>query len=40
MVDYTFTEDQELFRESMREFCAQEIAPKMELLEGAEEMPM
>jgi len=40
VVDYTFTEDQELFRESMKEFCAQQIIPKLELLEGAEEMPM
>jgi len=40
MVDYTFTEEQELFRESLKEFCAKEIIPKTELLEGAKEMPM
>lgn len=40
MVDYTFTEEQELFRESMREFCTKDIVPKVELLEGAKEMPM
>ncbi len=39
MVDYSFTEEQELFRESMREFCAREITPKAEMLEQAKEMP-
>jgi len=28
MVDYGFTEEQELFRESLREYCAREIVPK------------
>ncbi len=40
MVDYTFTEEQEFFREALKEFCAKEIVPKVELLEGATEMPM
>ena len=39
MVDYTFTEEQELFRESIKEFCASEIIPKTEKLEGARQMP-
>ena len=39
MVDYRFNEEQELFRESIKEFCASEIAPKTEKLEGARQMP-
>ena len=39
MVDYSFTEEQELFRESLREFCAKEIIPRTEKLEQAKEMP-
>jgi len=39
MVDYNFTEEQELFRESMKEFCAREIVPRTEKLEHAKEMP-
>jgi len=39
MVDYNFTEEQELFRESLKEFCAKEIAPRSEGLEGKHEMP-
>jgi acyl-CoA dehydrogenase len=39
MVDYKFSEEQELFRESIKEFCASEIAPKTEKLEGARKMP-
>jgi acyl-CoA dehydrogenase len=39
MVDYTFTEEQELFRESLREFCAREITPRAEMLESASEIP-
>jgi acyl-CoA dehydrogenase len=39
MVDYNFSEEQELFRESMKEFCASEIVPKTEKLEGARQMP-
>ncbi len=39
MVDYEFTEEQELFRESLREFCAREITPKLEKLETASEIP-
>jgi acyl-CoA dehydrogenase len=39
MVDYNFSEEQELFRESMKEFCASEIVPKTEKLEGATQMP-
>ncbi len=39
MVDYTFTEEQELFRESIREFCASEIVPKTEKLEEVRCMP-
>ncbi len=39
MLDYNFTEEQELFRESMREFCTKEIAPRSEKLEGLHEMP-
>ncbi|MCK4756961.1 MAG: acyl-CoA/acyl-ACP dehydrogenase [Thermoplasmata archaeon] len=38
-MDYNFTEEQELFRESMREFCTKEIAPRSEKLEGLHEMP-
>ena len=39
MVDYRFTEEQDLFRESMKEFCAREIAPRTEKLENVKEMP-
>ena len=39
MVDYSFTEEQELFRESLKEFCAKEITPKTEKLEQVKEMP-
>jgi acyl-CoA dehydrogenase len=39
MVDYSFTEEQELFRESLKEFCAREIKPKTDILEKASEMP-
>jgi acyl-CoA dehydrogenase len=39
MVDYTFSEEQELFRESIKEFCASEITPKTEKLEDARKMP-
>jgi acyl-CoA dehydrogenase len=39
MVDYSFTEEQDLFRESLKEFCAREITPKNELLEKSKEMP-
>ena len=39
MVDYTFTEEQELFRESIREFCASEIVPKTEKLGEVRLMP-
>ena len=39
MVDYSFTEEQELFRESLREFCARDIAPKLEKLALAKEIP-
>jgi acyl-CoA dehydrogenase len=39
MVDYNFSEEQELVRESMKEFCASEIVPKTEKLEGARQMP-
>jgi acyl-CoA dehydrogenase len=39
MVDYRFTEEQELFRESMREFCASEIVPKTEKLTEVRKMP-
>jgi acyl-CoA dehydrogenase len=40
MVDYTFTEEQELFRESIRDYCDSVIGPKVQMLEGAKEMPM
>jgi len=39
MVDYTFSEEQELFRESIKEFCASEIVPKTEKLENVRCMP-
>jgi acyl-CoA dehydrogenase len=39
MVDYNFTEEQELFRESLKEFCAREITPKTEELQDVNEMP-
>ena len=39
MIDYEFTEEQELFRESLREFCAREITPKLDKLEQASEIP-
>lgn len=39
MVDYRFSEEQELFRESIKEFCASEIVPKTEKLVGAKQMP-
>ena len=39
MVDYRFSEEQELFRESMKEFCASEIVPKTEKLEDTRKMP-
>ena len=39
MVAYTFSEEQELFRESIKEFCASEIVPKTQKLEGAKCMP-
>ena len=39
MVDYTFSEEQELFRESIKEFCASEIVPKTEKLGEVRCMP-
>jgi acyl-CoA dehydrogenase len=39
MVDYNFSEEQDLFRESIKEYCASEIVPKTEKLEGAKQMP-
>jgi acyl-CoA dehydrogenase len=39
MVDYNFSEEQDLFRESIKEYCASEIVPKTEKLEGARQMP-
>ena len=39
IVDYRFSEEQELFRESIKEFCASEIIPKTKKLEGAKKMP-
>ncbi len=39
MVDYKFSEEQELFRESIKEFCVNEIVPKTESLVGAKQMP-
>ncbi len=39
MVDYRFSEEQELFRESIKEFCASEIVPKTEKLVGVRKMP-
>jgi acyl-CoA dehydrogenase len=35
----TFTEEQELFRESLREFCDQNIVPKRDILEEKQEIP-
>ncbi len=39
MVDYKFSEEQELFRESIKEFCASKIVPKTEKLVGTRKMP-
>jgi acyl-CoA dehydrogenase len=39
IVDYKFSEEQELFRESIKEFCESQIVPKTEKLEGARRMP-
>ncbi len=39
MVDYKFSEEQELFRESIKEFCTSEIVPKTEKLEAERKMP-
>ena len=39
MVDYRFSEEQELFRESIKEFCKSEITPKTDKLVGARKMP-
>jgi len=39
MVDYNFTEEQDLFRESLREFCAKEISSRSKMLESAPLMP-
>ncbi len=39
MVDYNFTEEQELFRESLKEYCAKEISPRSDNLGGIHEMP-
>ncbi|UCD14345.1 MAG: acyl-CoA/acyl-ACP dehydrogenase, partial [Thermoplasmatales archaeon] len=39
MVDYRFSEEQELFRESIKEFCASEIVPKTEKLGEVRRMP-
>ena len=39
MVDYRFSEEQELFRESIKEFCASEIIPKTEKLQDVRRMP-
>ncbi|MEW5936239.1 MAG: acyl-CoA dehydrogenase family protein [Candidatus Thermoplasmatota archaeon] len=39
MVDYSFTEEQEMFRESMKEFCAREIVPRTEKLLQEKIMP-
>ena len=39
MVDYRFSEEQELFRESLREFCASEIVPKAQEFGETRRMP-
>lgn len=40
MIDYTYTEEQELFRESLKEYCTKQILPLVEQLEGAKELPV
>ncbi|MDI6708531.1 MAG: acyl-CoA dehydrogenase family protein [Candidatus Thermoplasmatota archaeon] len=39
MLDYTFTDEQEMFRESLRDFCAKKIAPAVKILEEQKEIP-
>jgi len=39
MLDYTFSEEQDMFRESIREFCEKNIAPRVEEIEKNEEIP-
>jgi len=39
MLDYTFTEEQELWRESVREFCEAKIAPRVEEMVEKEQIP-
>jgi acyl-CoA dehydrogenase len=38
MVDYTFTEEQEMFRESLQDFCAKKISPLAKELELQKEI--
>lgn len=40
MLDYTFTEEQEMFRESLREFCEKRILPIINDLEEKKEIPV
>lgn len=40
MLDYTFSEEQELFRESLKEFCKKKIVPRTKEIEEKEEIPL
>ncbi len=39
MLNYTFTEEQEMFRESLQDFCAKKIVPIIKTLEEQKEIP-
>jgi acyl-CoA dehydrogenase len=39
MLDFTFSEEQEMFRESLREFCEKSIKPRLEEMEQKKEIP-
>lgn len=40
MLDFTFTEEQELFRKTLREFCQKKIAPTLREMEEKKRIPM
>ncbi|MEW5760757.1 MAG: acyl-CoA dehydrogenase family protein [Candidatus Thermoplasmatota archaeon] len=39
MLDFTFTEEQEMFREGLREFCRKKITPRIDEIEEKKEIP-
>ena len=38
-MDFTFTEEQELFRKAVREFCQKKLAPKAREIENNQRIP-